>query len=191
MLPKTGLFLTSLKEWSIKPSVDKTCNAFKVFMQKEYSDLKAVGGLSVQNSSLNLIKELKEHQEQITNNLRDDIQTGILKSMRSFNLASQNQENMDPNMYNMESMQCYSYPTEQSNSLQENIPPEIGNLSANQVAGNSSLTQVLQEMQAMQATINNLTLINQNLATARNNQNFKGTDNLVNPNTGLPWKLCC
>ena len=73
MLPKTGLFLTSLKEWSIKPSVDKKCNAFKVFMQKEYSDLKAVGGLSVQNSSLNLIKELKEHQEQITNNLRDDI----------------------------------------------------------------------------------------------------------------------
>ena len=81
-------------------------------MRKKYSDLQAVGGLSVQNSSLNLIKELKEHQEQITNNLRDDIQTSIFESMRAFNLVSQKQENMDPNIYNIGSTHGYYYPTE-------------------------------------------------------------------------------
>ena len=106
--------------------------------------------------------------------------------MRTFNLASQNQENMDSNMYNMGSTHGYCYPTEQSNSLQENIAPQLSNLSANQVDGNSSLSQLLQEMQAMKATISNLTLMNQNLATAQNNPNFKGTDNDVNPKTGLP-----
>ena len=51
--------------------------------------------------------------------------------MWAFNLASQNQDNMDPNLFNMGSMQDYAYPAEQSNSLQENITPETVNLRAN------------------------------------------------------------
>ena len=50
------------------------------------------------------------------NNLYDDIQTGIFESMQAFNLASQNQENMDPNMYNIGSTHGYYYPAKQSNS---------------------------------------------------------------------------
>ena len=103
--------------------------------------------------------------------------------MRAFNLASQNQENMDPNMHNIGSTHGYHYPTKQTNSQQENITPQLSNLSTNQVAGNSSLSQLLQEMQAMKYMISNLTLMNQNLATVRNNQNFKGTDKDVNPKT--------
>ena len=46
---------------------------------------------------------------------------------------------MDPNMNNMGSMQGCGFPTDNNNSLQENITLEFGNLSANQVASNSSL----------------------------------------------------
>ena len=43
----------------------------------------------------------------------------------------------------------------------------------------------------MKATISNLTLTNQNIVTAQNNQNFKGTDKDANPKMGLPWKRYC
>ena len=59
MLLKTGLLLTSIKDWNKKSATDRTFNNFKVFMRKYYSNLQAVGGLSVHSSFLNLIKELK------------------------------------------------------------------------------------------------------------------------------------
>ena len=89
----------------------------------------------------------------------------------------------------MGSIQGYGFPTEQNNSLQENTP-EFVSLSVNQVASNSSLSQLLQKMQAIKATISNLTLTNQNLATTNNNQNFNA-ENLISPKNELPWKRYC
>ena len=72
---KTGIFQQSLKEWNAKPVADQTFPNFKVFMRKEYMDLQAVGGLTVPTSSINLLQQLKDHHESITNNLKNEIQT--------------------------------------------------------------------------------------------------------------------
>ena len=82
-------------------------------MRKEYRELQAVGGLSIQNSSINLMQELKSHQKHITNTLREEIQTGIFETMQAFNLASQNQENVDPNINNIppHMNHGYNYPS--------------------------------------------------------------------------------
>ena len=70
---KTGIFQNSLKDWNAKPLVDQTFDNFKTFMRKEYNDLQAVGGLTVPTSSLNLLQELKEHNENMTNNMKAEI----------------------------------------------------------------------------------------------------------------------
>ena len=122
--------------------------------------------------------------------LRDDIQTGIFESMRAFNLASQNQENIDLNTNNTVApcAQDYGNLFDQEIFHYRAITPQMS-LSINQIANNKLLTQLLQEMQMMKATINSLTLTNQYLTKTRNNQQLKGNDNDLIPKTGLPWEM--
>ena len=69
---------------------------------------------------------------------------------------------------------------------------QMGNtFSANQISINASIAQLLQEMQAMKSTINNLTLTNQNLLQGRNVQQGKGDATYVNSKAGLSWKQYC
>ena len=108
--------------------------------------------------------------------------------MRAFNLASQNQENIDLNTNNM----VATHARDCSNLFDQDgdITPQM-NLSANQVANNELLTKLLQEMQAMKAISNSLTLTNQNFTKTRNNQYLKGNDNDLIPKMGLQWKRYC
>ena len=65
-------------------------------MRKEYRDLQAVGGLTIQNSSLNLMKEFKEYHEQMNNTLREDIQNSLHETVQALNVISHNQTNVNP-----------------------------------------------------------------------------------------------
>ena len=94
---KTGIFMTSLKEWNAKIPASKTFAGFKLFMRQQYLDLDAVGGLTVQNSSLNMMQELKNSHEQLSNTLKHEVQTGIREELQAFNLSLQ-QENINPNL---------------------------------------------------------------------------------------------
>ena len=48
----------------------------------------------MQTSSLILVQELKEHHDKVSSHM----QTGTLETMKTLNLGTQNQENIDPNM---------------------------------------------------------------------------------------------
>ena len=69
-------------------------------MRLQYCELKVVGGLTIQNSTFNMMQEIKTHQQDPLQNLRADIRNGILKTLHAFNMQNaQNQENI-PRMYN-------------------------------------------------------------------------------------------
>ena len=65
VLQKTGIFMTSLRKWNEKPSLTKTFANFKIFIRQQYLVLQAVGGLTIQNSSINLVNELKQNQDML------------------------------------------------------------------------------------------------------------------------------
>ena len=92
---RTGIFMESLRQWNNKLPADKTFTNFKIFMHKESFDLQEVGGLTVQNSSINLIKQL----ENVSSTVKAEVRNGILETMKAFNLSaqSQHQEHLNSN----------------------------------------------------------------------------------------------
>lgn len=186
---KTGIFMTSLKEWNAKIPALKTFAGFKLFMRQQYLDLDAVGGLTVQNSSLNMMQELKNSHEQLSNTLKHEVQTGIREELQAFNLSLQ-QENINPNLppqwagYGNQFMQIPETTSDDPPPLQQMFGVTDNN--------NPMMTQLLQQMQAMQQQISGLTLTNQQLsASKRNLSTNQGTNKDLNPKTGLPWKRYC
>ena len=94
---RNTIFMTSLKEWNKKLAGMKTFNNFKIFMRSQYRELKAVGGLTVQNSAFNMMEEIKSHQQDLSHNLKAEIREGILQTLHAFNMQNvQNQENTPP-----------------------------------------------------------------------------------------------
>ena len=64
-------------------------------MHQEYLDLQEVGRLTVNNSLLNqanVIQELKDHQQLMTNNLKSDITTNLMNTFKALNLVEENVE---------------------------------------------------------------------------------------------------
>ena len=91
--------MESLKRWNQKVAADKTYNNMKAYMRKEYLDLQEVGGLTV-NSTLNqanLVQELKEHQDAIADNLKDQLTENFKEMTQSMNFII-NDENKNPNL---------------------------------------------------------------------------------------------
>ena len=151
---KTGIFQTSLKEWNAKTQEQKTFALFKFFMRKEHRELQAVGGLTVHNSSLNLMKEFKAYHEQMNNTLREDIQNSLHDTIKALNVISQNQENVNPNTTNFEFTypSGYNYPVENGYSLPDETESEMH--AANNVSNTKEgFTQLLREMQEMKNTV--------------------------------------
>ena len=68
--------MEGFKLWNAKPTADRTFVNFKTHMRSENLDLQKVGGLAINISTLsqvNLVKELKIHQEQMSTNLKGGI----------------------------------------------------------------------------------------------------------------------
>ena len=66
---KTKIYKTALLKWNAKPSGDKTFRNMEVHFRTAFFDLKKIGGLTVQDSSINLLQELKSHHENIAADL--------------------------------------------------------------------------------------------------------------------------
>ena len=199
---RNTIFMTSLKEWNKKLAGMKTFNNFKIFMRSQYRELKAVGGLTVQNSAFNMMEEIKSHQQDLSHNLKAEIREGILQTLHAFNMQNvQNQENIPPvcnqnqqmaeSHYNLQGyapiQQTQAQMTTQENMFAMNKQPD------------PTITLLLQQMKLMEERIVNLTLTNQNSANLQTNQNSANFQNKkgaivssdVNPKTGLPWKRYC
>lgn len=62
---KTKVYHEALKTWNAKAAVDKKFANIQIHFRQEYHDLKKVGELTVEESSLNLLRQLKTQQEEI------------------------------------------------------------------------------------------------------------------------------
>ena len=93
---KSGIFMDSLLRWNKKASVDQTFTNLKSFMRNEYLALQEVGGLTVNNSILNQaniaqqINEIKEHQDHVALNLKNELADNIMKSLKALNMGNEN-----------------------------------------------------------------------------------------------------
>ena len=129
----------------------------KIFMRGQYSELQAFGGITAQNASLNVVKELEENQERLSNSLKVDVQNGICETMQVLNLS--NQENISPNQgfippsFHSPHTQFQGYvnpfPQIPEQSLHK-TSSQNNMFGANQMVDNPMMTQLLQQMQVMQ-----------------------------------------
>ena len=184
---KSGIFMEALKKWNKKPAADQTYSNMKTFMRKEYNDLDAVGGLTVANSSINMVKELKEHQEFLANNMKESLKQEFAETIQALNLTNE-EENMDPNpppQYN------FPFPMQAQPFLAENnyICPQANAMPTPQPSANV-LQTLLSQMQQMQNDIAGLTLSNSSYKPRNRNQsNISNSE--INPRNGKPWKRYC
>ena len=73
---RTRAFMDVLLQWNKKRSADKTYENFKIHMREEYHALKEVGALTIEDSSIaqaNMIKEVTDHQERMTQDLKESL----------------------------------------------------------------------------------------------------------------------
>ena len=172
---KTGIFMDGLKKWNSKPPVDKTFASFKVHMRQEYSDLQDIGGLTINNSLLsqaNMIKELKEHQKLMSDNLKSEFNANIMQTFQALNIMEDldninsyqdNEENIAPN-----------HETEQLMLAMKDHRDPISE-------------QLMKQMTLMQAQLGALTNKRKHTTKYTNKETIAPSDN-INPKTGQPWK---
>ena len=187
---KSGIFMQSLKDWNVKLPGLQTFPNFKIFMRQQHRELKKVGGLTIQNSSLNMMKEIKMNQEEISHTLKAEIREGILETLQAF---SMNQENVDPNTITPPNNHGFGYPGGYNYPVEHNYIPSIDN-NMNQVSTATSLADLMKEIQTMKSTISNLTLTNQQLQNQSGQGGHpkrNGVEKDVNPVTGKAWKRYC
>ena len=86
--------MQSLIGWNKKHIEDKTFANYKIFMRTEYLNLQEVGGLTVKNSILNqvnIIQELKIHQEEFANNLQSDFKANLMQNLHAYNVLEEHE----------------------------------------------------------------------------------------------------
>ena len=156
-------------------------------MRQEYLDLQEVGGLTVNNSLLNqanVIQDLKDHQQLMTNNLKSDITTNLMNTFKALNLVEENVE-------------------DEYQSNQENIPQYVqySGVSENQMMmamkGNTDtfmplMEKMMKQMVDMQEQLQNMKQDNNNNSGNRDNNGGNSRKSTatspINPKTGQPWK---
>ena len=127
------------------------------------------------------------------------MQSGILETMKILNLGTQNQENIDPNMgsnlfdHPQAKWAAYGYPLLQPFKQMPTEPTQHNMFAAYQESRDPMMTQILQQLQTMQAQVIGITLTNKQLNVLRNQGSKLQTDvaNNCNPRNGLPWKRYC
>ena len=73
--------MQSLKDWNVQPPRTQFFLNFKVFMRRQHHEVKKVGGITIQNSSPNIMKEIKASQEEISHSLKSGIREGIIETL--------------------------------------------------------------------------------------------------------------
>ena len=176
---KTGIFMEGLKSWNAKPTADRTFVNFKMHMRSEYLDLQEVGGLTINNSTLsqvNLVKELKSHQEQMSNNLKEELKANLMQTLQAFSMA-EDLENIDPNLNSP-----YCAPT---NSMeQEKMMAAIRQQEDPQVTALKLQLELLQKQFLMLKTPSGT-------GQEGGTKDEGSTNQDINPKTGQSWKRYC
>ena len=158
---KSTAYKDALITWNAKDDADKTFVNFKTHIIQRYHALDQVDGLTIQDSSLNLVQTLTEHQDRLTSELKNEINHNM-------------QVNFLEVVRNLQSYSDQEAPT----------PPLVAtepSLSANVVTND---TAILQLLKTMEAKINRLEASN---ATKTKNATTKD----INPKTGRPFRRYC
>ena len=112
-------------------------------MRQQYLDLHAVGGLTLQTSSLYIVQRLKENQERLSESLKLEFQNGIRETINLIN-----QENISPNGNPCQQSYYHPFVNPEESGMQN--PPTDNMLATNQGSYNEMITKLLQVIQVMQ-----------------------------------------
>ena len=188
ILSRARVFRESLKDWNKKATADKTYSNMKIFMRQEYSDLEAVGALTLEDSSLNhakILQELKDNQAHLAQTMEEQLKVNLVETLDSY--ARFNQENVPPSpqVGNLLGLPAGCRPA-------TNNPDDASNLgSISNVSTESAILSALQELTKQVANIGNANNGNNtnddNNGTNRSNNNKSST----NPRTGRAWRRYC
>ena len=160
--------MTSLKDWNAKLPSLKTFAQFNIYMRRQYLDLETARGLTIQNSSLNMMQEFKNHQKELSNTCKTEFQNAIRETMQALSLST-NKKNINPNQGlippGMSSRvgygnQCMQLPEQSSEDI-ATFQQMFGTI---ENKNNTMMVQLLQQIQTMQQQISGLSLTNQQLS---------------------------
>ena len=147
-------------------------------MRQEYSDLQDVGGLSINNTLLNqanIIQELKDHQVQMSNDMKSEFNANIMQTFQALNMMN-NQENVGDFSENEENVA----PNDDTEQL----------MLAMKGHRDPILEQLLKHMSVMQTQLGSMTNKKSHRTKVTNKENTAPMDD-INSKTGQPWKRYC
>ena len=70
-------YTDALKLWNAKDEVNKTHPNFKIHVCTKFHALRKVGALTIQESSINMIHDITERHNQLSENLSNQLNTTI------------------------------------------------------------------------------------------------------------------
>ncbi len=163
---RTRTFTEALRKWNKKPTAEKTYANIKTHMRQHYQDLKQVGALTIEDSSLhhqaNLVQELARNQQAPVQDLKHDLTEQIKTNMVDAMLLLQQAPSLTD--------------TDSSSSIATD--------SINSMATNSTLTTILSSMKNLEQEI-------QRLKNSGPTSTTDTTNSTINPRTGKTWRRYC
>ena len=162
---RTRAYTDALKVWNEKPATDRTYANFKTHLRKEFHALRQVGGLTMKDSSLNMLQDITNHMNQQSADLEEKINASLKANfMEAFQVLK---DNTTPD---------------------ENTSPPLSQALNVQTPN----TQMMEMFATMQAKIDTLTT---QLANGNNlgggTPRGATSDKTINPKTGLAFKRYC
>ena len=92
------------------------------------------------------MQEIKNHQEEVSHNLKSEIRDGIMETLQACNLSSMNQENIDPNTSTSMTINSgYSYPSGYKYPVDQNYCQQVDTNNVNQVSNASSFAELIKK----------------------------------------------
>ena len=158
-----------LLKWNQKPIDQKAYNNFKIHMRKGYHELREVGALSIQDSTLNyanMVKDVTEHQERMAKDIKDSLSDQLNNSLMEALMVSQN------------------HPVPAPDDTSSLSTPSINSASSD--ATIASLVTIIKKLEAKVDSLSKQTGNNTN-----NNNNSTTTNDTINPRTGKKWRRYC
>ena len=146
-------------------------------MRAEYLDLQDVGGLTVQTSSINIMKEFQDYKKNLSADLKEEVKKGLFESIQAFNISQQ--ENIP---------QQFPFEWSQHPDTPDFTPSQNTMFAAQQNANNPMIAQLMEQMEIMQTQLAAVCSLVPN-ESIPNDATKK--DNTINPKTGKPWKKYC
>lgn len=160
----------------------------KTFMNDEYNALKKVGGLTIGKSALssqNSLQELKDHQELLTQQLKEELTENVCTTLQAFSMQH-NKENIDPTIY-QPPLPMYSHYNYLYGPPQQTPPQNNQMFTATQLP--APMQHLQNELASIKAHLQGLTLTNTPTIPPLQTNKHNNID--INPKTGRPYQRYC